>query len=134
MKAITISQPYASLIASGEKWIENRIWNTYYEGPIAIHAGKGTQYMTRKELANVPHGCIVATAFLEECVKLQTVIDAMNVAGIGDLPRANVSRTWRELREHPHAEGPWLWVLRDIVALPEPIPFNGAQGLWEWNK
>lgn len=41
MKALTISQPYASLIARGEKFVENRRWPTPYRGPLAIHAGKG---------------------------------------------------------------------------------------------
>jgi len=50
MKALTISQPYASLIASGEKWVENRTWATRYRGPLAIHAGRGTQYLSRDEL------------------------------------------------------------------------------------
>lgn len=40
MKAITIRQPWASLIASGDKLYETRTWNTKYRGPIAIHAGK----------------------------------------------------------------------------------------------
>jgi len=55
MKALTISQPYASLIASGEKWVENRSWPTGYRGPLAIHAGKGTQYLDRRELAEIDY-------------------------------------------------------------------------------
>lgn len=44
MKAITILQPWASLIACGAKQIETRSWATKYRGPIVIHAGKGRQY------------------------------------------------------------------------------------------
>ena len=40
MKAITIKQPYASLIVEGIKDIENRTWKTNYRGRILIHAGK----------------------------------------------------------------------------------------------
>lgn len=40
MKALTIRQPWASLIALGVKTIETRSWPTKYRGPIAIHAGK----------------------------------------------------------------------------------------------
>lgn len=40
MKAITIRQPWASLIATGDKLYETRTWATKYRGPIAIHAGK----------------------------------------------------------------------------------------------
>jgi hypothetical protein len=39
MKALTIRQPWASLIALGVKHIETRSWSTRYRGPLAIHAG-----------------------------------------------------------------------------------------------
>lgn len=39
MKAITLWQPWASLVAVGVKTIETRSWSTSYRGPIAIHAG-----------------------------------------------------------------------------------------------
>lgn len=42
MKALTIRQPWASLIAAGVKTIETRSWSTKYRGPLAIHAGKAT--------------------------------------------------------------------------------------------
>ena len=46
MKAITIRQPWASLIVSLDqngrplKSVETRSWKTGYRGPLAIHAGK----------------------------------------------------------------------------------------------
>lgn len=40
MKALTIQQPWAHLIATGDKLYETRSWKTNYRGPIAIHAGK----------------------------------------------------------------------------------------------
>lgn len=40
MKALTLHQPWASLIAVGVKTIETRSWATKYRGPLAIHAGK----------------------------------------------------------------------------------------------
>ena len=40
MKAITLWQPWASLIACGAKKYETRSWATRYRGPIAIHAAK----------------------------------------------------------------------------------------------
>jgi hypothetical protein len=39
MKAITIHQPWAWLIAEGVKPYENRSWKTAYRGPLAIHVG-----------------------------------------------------------------------------------------------
>lgn len=38
MRALTLWQPWASLIALGAKTIETRSWSTKYRGPIAIHA------------------------------------------------------------------------------------------------
>jgi hypothetical protein len=40
MKAITLYQPFAALIAIGAKRIETRSWNTNYRGPLAIHVSK----------------------------------------------------------------------------------------------
>lgn len=40
MKALSIRQPWAWLIANGYKDIENRDWPTHFRGEIYIHAGK----------------------------------------------------------------------------------------------
>lgn len=41
MRCLTLTQPYASLVAIGVKSIETRSWRTNYQGPIAIHAAAG---------------------------------------------------------------------------------------------
>lgn len=40
MKALTVRQPWAQLIALGVKSIETRSWSTGYRGPLAVHAGR----------------------------------------------------------------------------------------------
>lgn len=40
MKGLTLTQPYATLIALLEKDIETRGWRTDYRGSLAIHAGQ----------------------------------------------------------------------------------------------
>jgi len=40
MKALSISQPWAWLIAHGYKDVENREWYTDYRGPLIIHASR----------------------------------------------------------------------------------------------
>src|SRR3954462_15938308 len=40
MRALSVRQPWASLIAHGHKLIENRSWCTSYRGPLLIHAGQ----------------------------------------------------------------------------------------------
>lgn len=88
MKALTIWQPWASLIARGVKQYETRSWPTKYRGPIAIHAavkdpnklpGAVKEELERavRELFNaekcqsspwrwLPTGAVIATAELVE--------------------------------------------------------------------
>ena len=40
MKAITVWQPWATLLATGQKHNETRSWKTSYRGEILIHAAK----------------------------------------------------------------------------------------------
>jgi hypothetical protein len=40
MKVLSVRQPWAHLIVSGIKAIENRSWTTAYRGPLLIHAGQ----------------------------------------------------------------------------------------------
>lgn len=39
MKALSIKQPFAGLIATGQKTLETRTWSTDYRGPLLICAG-----------------------------------------------------------------------------------------------
>lgn len=126
MKALTISQPYASLIASGEKWVENRRWGTSYRGPLAIHAGKGTQYVTRDQLQDFPNGGVIAVAQLIACMPLASM---QRLSRHQRLFGRNL--TLGEILDHRHTEGPWCWILQDVRAVPF-MACRGGQGLWEF--
>lgn len=126
MKALTICEPWATLIADGHKRVENRTWRTTHRGPLAIHAGKSLARYT--ELARAPDafrarygvplparatlrpGAVLAIATLEDVVTLTDLVD-----GFG----------W-----HRFAEGPWCWLLCDVRPLPVPLPWSGQQMLW----
>jgi len=45
MKAISIKEPYASLIHSGRKTIETRTWKTDYRGPLLLCASKKPEWI-----------------------------------------------------------------------------------------
>jgi hypothetical protein len=119
MKALTIRQPYAHLIAAGIKRIENRSWPTAYRGPLAIHAARSPPDAgTLEDLARLgfpipdglTYGAIVAVCELLDCVAL------------ADLPR--------DLAADPFAVGPWAWILGAAQPV-EPIACRGKLGLWE---
>lgn len=139
MLALTVQQPYATLIASGLKWVENRTWRTAYRGLLAIHAGAGSRYLPPAELRRYPTGVIVATCRLVACVDLESLrrlpLDLQTSTGCeyGDVEIApGAGHTWRQFLAHEHAEGPWCWVLADVQPLDPPVPARGQQGLWEW--
>jgi hypothetical protein len=129
IKGLTISQPYADLVASGEKWIENRVWPTTFRGPVAIHAGRGTQYLSLRELAAYPRGVIVGVARVAACVSIVEIAkQSAGPATRGELI-PSTSRTWLEAAHHDHLEGPWCWVLEDVRRV-HPIACRGYQRLW----
>ncbi|MEK4188066.1 ASCH domain-containing protein [Paenibacillus sp. FSL L8-0494] len=139
MKVITIIQPWATLIALGEKQFETRSWATKHRGELAIHAGKKIDKEAcrepeiRKALErhgytedNLPTGAVVAICKLSECLKsLDTWTDGYELEG-------------RKLIYSPEYEfgdftpGRFAWELADVNQLPEPIPAKGQQGLWNW--
>lgn len=44
MKALSIRQPWATMIIHGYKPVENRSWKSGYRGPLLIHAGQKYDY------------------------------------------------------------------------------------------
>jgi len=157
MKALSLTQPWATLVAIGQKKIETRSWRTDYRGPLAIHAAKGLglvggrkglQHLVtsapfwqvlepagytpmRMPACGLPLGAIVAVCELVDCVPTANV----------DAPHATTA-TWRhgnhwwlltdqERAFGDYSPGRYAWLLDNICALPEPIPARGALGLWE---
>ncbi len=134
LRALTVSEPFASMIAGGEKLIENRKWQTDYRGLLAIHAGKGTQYLTRYELRRYPAGCVLAVVRLVSCIYKPYAVEEYAARRApyhlrrDGLTRCDLGR----ILDDVHAEGPYLWILADLAPFRQPIPARGAQGLWGW--
>ena len=97
MLALSIRQPWASLILKAGKNIENRDWPTKYRGRILIHAAKG---MTRGEHEDAIHfavEAIKADPRNAEATKRTTLRD-LGFA-FEDLPRGGIVRLARRERE-----------------------------------
>ena len=145
MKAITLHQPWASLIAHGVKTIETRSWRpprSLYRQRIAIHAGKRVfrpssldpeihdavaRLYGERWWEAVPRGAVVATVVLDYAEQVHRW-KGDHVTLVGD---------WRR-REIPtdafgdFSPGRWLWFLKDIEPVEPPIAAVGHQSLWEW--
>lgn len=131
MKALTLWQPWASIVASGVKRIENRQWPppaNMLGQRIAIHAGQKydhASYEKARELAPelvipqrgaCPSGAIIGTAVLVAVAR--TTLEAMSQLR----DRAPNQARW--------FFGPYGWILEDIRELHAPIPYCGHQKLW----
>lgn len=143
MKALTICQPYAHLICLPDdddraKRVENRRWPTLYRGPLLIHAGKSREWLeldesqTRDEEYDIPlsemtFGAIVGVCRLADCFSLEPFTAPLSKRRIPE--HALRTRLW--LAGHQHVEGPFCFVLAECRKFPEPIPYRGAQGLFE---
>lgn len=134
MRALTILQPWASLIMSGEKRVENRTWSTKYRGRFYVHAGKSREALvthqvdgvefcrhTGQRVQDLKFGYVLGIAVLLDCLPVDEIR-----AGQHD-------RAYPWLREHQHVEGPWCWVLAEHPTHIGPWPYKGAQGLFDIN-
>lgn len=102
MKALSLKQPWANLIASGQKTIETRLWGTDYRGELLIVSSK------RPKIE--PAGYAVALAQLIECRPMT----------LGDEREAMCDVY----------ESAIAWVLKDVRPL-KPFPVTGKLGLFD---
>lgn len=117
MKAISIKQPWASLIAHGIKDVENRTWKCpkkYIGQRVLIHAsmvGRKTYSIPERlfnnskvfsiiESKELPKGAILGSVVIADCVQ-------------------NHPSVWAE-------KGCWNWVLKDAILFDKPI--EGVKG------
>ena len=74
MKALTIKQPWASLIVNGYKEYEFRSWKINYRGKILIHAGmrleKAIAESYKEYNLNYTMGAIIGEAELVDCIQV----------------------------------------------------------------
>jgi hypothetical protein len=70
MKCLSLKQPFAYLLAHGEKTIELRKWNTSFRGDFLIHASKtiDTSACERldMDISKLTTGSIIGSAYLYE--------------------------------------------------------------------
>jgi len=153
MKALTLYQPWATLVAIGAKKIETRSWKTDYRGPLAIHAGKNKKYIDGKNKlyicdkepfisyltaysrrcqwlfgAVTPRGVILATCELVGCYEIRDFQCSSFPSDDG--------RWWLispdERAFGDYTSGRFAWLLDNIHILPKPVEMKGSLGLWEW--
>ena len=128
MKAISLWQPWASLIVCRYKRIETRSWRHSYRGNLLIHAAKRPYraFLQDRELllacnelgldtADLPTGAIIGQCRLVDISPTDSVCAMVRLieGRIGDF-----------------SPGRFAWHLADAFAFETPIPYVGHQGLF----
>ena len=155
MKALTLTQPWATLVAIGAKQIETRSWSTTYRGPLAIHSAKGfpkwardftmepvcyeaVRYCDSRRssdqrpvdlLAAYPLGYILATCRLVNVLPTEVVDNENNVWGVSLPPLSAQEKAFGD-----YSPGRYAWILEEVKELENPVLARGSLGLWEWSE
>lgn len=128
MRAISLWEPWASLMAMGAKRIETRDWQTSVRGEMAIHAAKRPfhpaqwpvelgMWLDRVGMKTWGYGCVVAVGQLVDCVPVEQIRDTLSA---------------QERAFGNFAAGRYAWVFSDVRRLDTPIHAKGSQGFWNW--
>lgn len=126
MRALTVCQPYASLIIGWDgmpeefqKQTENRTWEMSYRGPLLIHAGRSRKWLDSwpgPAPHDMPYGALLGIVDVVGCVR-------KNHDGF----RARDLEAWPWLADHMHAEGPFCIIVGNPRRFAEPILYSGQQ-------
>lgn len=132
IKAISIWQPWASLIASGEKQYETRNWATSYRGLLAIHAAKRWTGEEFSSAMYLKHRCGVLPGFPDVPLPLGAVVAVARLANVVPVEMViqHISATEHTLGNFQM--GRYAWELEVVHVFDEPVQATGAQGLWTW--
>ena len=147
IRGITLTHPWAFCITHAGKDVENRTWRPEKQGGkvgmyLAIHGG-ALPTGARKQEAMSDIGYIGTYILTPDYIhhalstdQLHRVVrsreggpEGMFTPGIVAVARLAAVTTdgispWK-------ASGQYQWELADVVALAEPVPHKGHQGLWE---
>jgi hypothetical protein len=115
MRALSVKQPWADLIAAGEKTVEVRTWPTNYRGEIVIHASSRPAAGMAEEATGMPLGALVCTVEIIDCRPLE----------MGDVDAALLPEDWQP----NECKGMFAWVLQNPREVVE-VPMKGKPNLW----
>jgi activating signal cointegrator 1 len=131
--ALSLLQPWASLVVMGLKKIETRSWQTALRGTLLIHASlgrKGKILVSELPFARyipnfdaLPFGAIIGQVQLDEIVPVEKLF-------YSDEKLAEL--TLEEKAFGDYTKGRYAWLLSEPVMFDEPIPVKGGLSLWKY--
>lgn len=143
MKALSLWQPWASLVAMNEKRVETRDWATKHRGLLAIHATAkmppfwlGASRHTeafRLELADVLGVRLSGDISAAKKLPLGAVLCVVNLVDIRETREVREILCERERIFGNYDDGRYAWFLELVEVFETPITVKGNRMLWNWN-
>lgn len=127
LKALSLTQPWATLVAIGAKTVETRSWRTSYRGPIAIHASKGYPMGARVVCLQEPFRSVLQA---EGPLQLGAIVALVQLVDVRPVELLVGCLSPQERAFGDYSAGRYGWVLANVQRLPVPLPCKGALGLW----
>jgi activating signal cointegrator 1 len=130
--AITLTQPWATLMAMDRKRNETRAWSTRFRGWIAIHAAKGFPRSCRELCYLQPFARTLAHYNRPDDLPLGQVLAIVEI--VDCLPTEG--HTKHCMLEHERDFGDYspdrfFFITRGVRRLEQPIAVKGALGIWK---
>lgn len=137
MKAISLTQPFATLVAIGAKRIETRSWSPFglVRGDrLAIHASKSFPQSARDLCGEEPFwGELWRSGNVRDWRELPLGAAVATVQFNGALPTDAVfDLSDEEAAFGNFAVGRFAWLLSEPRLIDPPVPARGRLGVWEW--
>jgi hypothetical protein len=132
VKVLSLTQPWATLMALDAKKIETRSWTTSHRGPIAIAASVSFPADCQRICLIEPYrSCLLAGGYKGPSDlprgAILAVVDLIDVLPTQLIVRHGISAQEREFGDYnPFRFG---WLTRNVRRLPRPLAFKGGQGL-----
>lgn len=154
MKALTLTQPWATLVAIGAKSVETRSWGTKHRGPLAIHAAKtlpvswhpfrhpsfiaaleplvDVNSLGVPNIDRLPIGCVLAVVKVidvfstEELLRMTMRVDGKR--------RHEPFLGAGEIAFGDYTPGRYGWVFGSVEKLKRPFPCRGGQRIWNLDR
>jgi len=129
MLALTILQPWATLIVLGHKTLERRTYAPLHRGTIAIHASS-----SRRGLEWAAH-CKPLEDFTREIGLDVNALPMGAILGECQLYTITESKDNADLKANGWMmDGRYTWQLTGAIAYPSPVKAKGFVKLWPWDK
>lgn len=119
MRALSLWQPWASLIYDERKTVETRHWEMRYRGPLAIHAAMRVEKEACRDFGydakTIPRGAVLCIVRVQTCVRFPSLLVSPDEYG-------------------DFEPGRFGFLLTMLEKFDPPIPAKGKQFLWDWKR